>query len=125
MLPSTDAWGRIRVKAYILAGLLAMAATEAAAYCSEPSFSETAPDAPGTYERPDVPYCLQEYRWSGRHTCDDWEIDSYQNEVNDYVDELNDYLSEVVAFANEATRYAQEADDYARCEAQEVVSQHK
>lgn len=113
------------MRAYALAGLMAVAATEAAAFCSEPSFYNSAPNAPGSFDRPDVPYCLQEFSWSGRHTCDDWELDGYRDDVEDYVDKLNDYLREAVDFANAAARFAQEAEAYAQCEADEVLTQHE
>lgn len=113
------------MRAFVMAGLMAVAASDAAAFCFEPSFHEIAPDAPGSFARPDVPYCLQEFSWSGRHTCDDWELDSYRNDVEDYVDKLNDYLREAVDFANAATRFAQDAEAYVRCEADEVLTQHE
>lgn len=97
----------------------------AQAYCYEPSFSEDPPDPPGKYYRPDVPYCLAEYSYSGSHTCDSWEIETYKSEVEDYIRKLNDYISEAVDFADEARRFAEEASDFARCEANEVLSQHE
>ena len=39
------------------------------AYCSEPSAPYSKPS------KPSVPYCVNEY--SNTHTCDDWEIQSY------------------------------------------------
>lgn len=93
--------------------------------CSEPSFYGTAPDGPSSYEKPDVPYCLQDYRWSGRHTCDEWELNSYQREVDDYVRKLNDYIREANTFAEEAIAHAESAADYARCQAREVSTQHQ
>ena len=106
-----------------LSGLIV--APVAHSYCYEPSFGDTPPDPPSSYERPDVPYCLEEYSWSGRHTCDDWEIDAYFSDVEDYAEELEDYLYEVEAFKMAAERFASEAVDYATCEADEVVSQHE
>ena len=111
--------------AYVLAGVMAVAATEAAAFCSKPSFYESAPDAPGSFDRPDVPFCLQELKWSGHHTCDDWELDGYRDEVEEYVDKLNTYLSKAVDFADAAARFTRDAEAYARCEAGEVLAQHE
>lgn len=85
----------------------------------------SAPDAPSTISRPDVPYCLQGYGWSRKHTCSDWELDSYKSEVEEYIDDLNDYISEANSFAEEAIRFANDASDYARCEADEVLEQHQ
>jgi hypothetical protein len=113
------------MRAYVLASFLAVAATDAEAFCSVPSFYDSSPDAPGTFARPDVPYCLRELKWSGRHTCDDWEIDRYRSDVEAYVDKLNDYIREAVDFANAATRFAGDAGAYARCEADEVLTQHE
>lgn len=104
---------------------LAFAPGPALAFCSEPSFYESAPDAPGSYEKPRVPYCLSGYSYSGRHTCDEWEIDAYFDDVNDYIDELNDYLREANRFAEEAARFAADAYEYARCEAEDVKRQHE
>ena len=93
------------------------------AYCSEPSFSAGAPDAPGTYQRPGTPYCLNEYKYTGRHSCDQYEMDSFINEVNDYIRALNDYAREAAEFANEAQTFADEAADYARCERDELLEE--
>ena len=95
------------------------------AYCSEPSFSESEPDAPSSYQKPSVPYCLSEYSYSGKHTCDEWEIDSYFDEVNRYIRKLRDYVQEAKEFANEAIQFANEAVEYANCEAKDVKSQHE
>lgn len=113
------------MKMLLLVLVLACVPVPALAYCSEPSFSEDPPDAPGSYSRPDVPFCLQEYQWSGTHTCDSWELDSYKADVEDYVQRLNTYLEEANSFAEEAVEYAEDAAAYARCEADDVVSQHK
>lgn len=95
------------------------------AYCSEPSFYESAPDPPSSWSRPDVPYCLQGYAWSGRHTCSSWDISAYQGEVEDYINELNNYISEANSFMESARRFAIEAAEYAQCEADEVLEQHE
>lgn len=97
----------------------------ASAYCSEPYFSENPPDTPSSYHKPDVPYCLNEYGFTGKHSCESYEIDMYFDEVNDYIQKLNDYTSEAIDFANDAARYANEVTDYARCEAENVKNQHE
>lgn len=74
--------------------VMAVLTTPAMPYCWEPSFNEDEPDPPGTYRRPSVPYCLRDYKWSRRHTCDSWEIDRYQREVEDYIDDVNTYIGE-------------------------------
>ena len=95
------------------------------AYCSEPSFFQSAPDAPGSYSKPDVPYCLSSYSNSRTHTCDDWQINSYLDEVREYVRKLRDYADEANNFANAAILFANEAVNYAKCEAEDVNSQHE
>ena len=103
--------------------LLCSGVAPAFSYCSEPSFSENAPEAPRSYQRPDVPDCLSDYKYSGRHTCDEYEIDSFIRETNDYIRLLNDYASEAEEFANEASTFARDAADYARCERNELVEE--
>ena len=97
----------------------------AAAFCYAPSFSDDPPDAPGSYERPDVPYCLSSYSYSREHTCSQWELDSYRREVEAYVDQLNDYVRDAATFAREAIDHATAAQRYAECEADDVGSQHE
>lgn len=95
------------------------------AFCSEPSAYITLPDAPSSFEKPRVPYCLSGFSYSGQHTCDSWEIDSYKRDVEEYVDKLQEYTDEALRAAQEAARFARDAEDYAACEVKEVVSQHK
>lgn len=97
----------------------------AAAFCWSPSFNNRPPEPPGTFGKPDVPYCLSSYRFSGEHTCSTWEVDSYKREVSDYIDKLNAYLAEASDFARQANRFVSEAESYAKCEADEVLSQHE
>ncbi len=106
-------------------GILSATVGGAGAFCSEPYGKLTLPDAPGSYGRPNVPYCLSGYKWSGKHECDDWELDSYKREVSNYIDQLNTYVNEANEVARKAQRFAQEAYDYATCEADEVASQHR
>ena len=96
----------------------AFAGNAAHAFCSEPTFSENKPDAP--YRAPSPPFCLSDFKWSRKHTCDDWEIDSYVDEINRYVRQLNDYVDEANSFAKNAITFAQEAAEFAECEAKEA-----
>ncbi|WP_228866183.1 hypothetical protein [Roseibium aggregatum] len=107
------------------AAALLMTVNSAFAFCSEPSLYESAPDAPGSFYKPDVPYCLSQYKWTSKHTCDQWEIDSYISDVNDYIRKLNDYADEARDFAEAATNFANDAIDYAECEAEDAKSQHE
>ena len=93
------------------------------AFCSEPSMYEDAPEPPGSYTKPDAPYCLSGYSYTRTHTCDQWEIDRYFADINDYISKLNNYAREAEAFANAAAGFADEAFEYARCEADDVKSE--
>lgn len=110
----------------VLSMVLAVGAmSDAHAYCSEPYLSVTIPDPPGSYDRPDVPFCLSSYKWSGEHDCDSWDLDRYKDEVEEYIEELNDFVEEVDQLAREISLFADEALTYAKCEAEEVATQHK
>jgi hypothetical protein len=98
---------------------------DAFAFCSEPSFSESEPTSPGSWARPDVPYCLSEFAWSGEHSCDSWEIDAYQREVREYVTSLANYADEARRFAEEAISFSNEVGSYANCEIDSVSTQHE
>lgn len=115
----------MRFGAFVGALALMASAGQAYAYCSEPSFYEMQPTAPRTYTKPSVPFCLSSYSFSRTHTCSQWELDAYKREVADYIEDLNDYLSDAIAFADAATLYVREAESYARCEADEVSTQHE
>ena len=93
------------------------------AYCYEPSMYEAPPEPPRSFNKPSVPYCLDGYSYSGKHTCDQWEVDAYIDDVNDYIRQLNNYVEEANSFANSAARFASEAADYARCEADDAKSE--
>ena len=69
------------------------------AYCSQPSAPYFKPS------KPTVPFCVNE--WSNTHTCDDFTIQNYNNnlesyryEVQNYVIELQRYVDNAVAYAN-------------------------
>ncbi len=92
-------------------------------YCSQPSFYGTTPSAPGTYARPSVPYCLQGFSYTRRHSCEPYEIDSFINEMNDYIRKLNAFANESRSFAEEAIDFANSASEYAKCERDELVKE--
>lgn len=125
MAASSEEFGKLVKGVVVSAVALVISVVNAGAFCSAPSFGESAPDEPSSYNRPDVPYCLSEYSWSGKHTCEQWEIDSYISEVNDYIRKLNDYADEARDFADSSVNFANEAIEYAECEANEVKSQHE
>lgn len=103
-----------------IAILLAKFPGFAYSFCNEPSMFSFAPDSPGTYGRPSPPHCLSGYQYSGKHTCSEWEINSYVNEVNDYIGDLQQYAEEAETFAEDAAQFASEARLYARCEADQA-----
>lgn len=117
--------GDVMQRLFLSLGILWGTATTADAYCSEPYGRLTVPDVPGSFARPDVPYCLSSYQWSGRHECDSWELESYKREVEEYIEKLNSYVGEANDLARKAQQFAQEAYDYAVCEAEEVSKQHQ
>jgi hypothetical protein len=90
-----------------------VSASANAFYCSEPS-------PPGRYSKPtqptppSVPYCVNEY--SNTHTCDDWQIDSYNREIENYNWQLKMYSSEVDAYIRKLESYVDDAIEYANCE---------
>ena len=107
-----------------MAALLVSTST-AFAWCSTPSFYESEPSPPSSFSKPSVPYCLNAYSYTQKHSCSEWELNSYFDEVDEYIEELEDYYGDVVEFANAAAALADEALRYARCEAEEVSSQHE
>jgi len=70
-------------------------------WCSEP--------LPPYYKpsKPLVPWCVNE--WSNTHTCDDWEIDSYNDSIRNYNYEVDSYIMDL-------QNYVDSAHDYANCE---------
>jgi hypothetical protein len=103
--------------------LLLITTCAAAAFCSEPSPPVSPPDAPSGFERPDPPFCLSGYRYTRTHDCDEWELNSYINDINEYISKLNRYVSGANDFANGAADFAQAASRYAKCERDEALSE--
>ena len=58
------------------------------------------------------------------HTCEEWEITSYKNDVDNYIRKLQDYVDESFEAARKAARLAEEAQDYAKCEAADIARQY-
>lgn len=103
---------------------MALTVGTASAACYEPSSYNSAPSS--FYERrPSVPYCLSQYSYSREHTCQQYELDSYFDDVQDYVDALNEHHAELVEFANAAVKDANDYLIYVECEVDEVVAQHE
>lgn len=90
--------------------------TTAFSYCSEPStpryYGSTKPSPP------DKPYCVNEY--SKTHTCDDWEIDNYNQEIENYNSDIRSYHDAVEEYARKLNSYVEEAVAYAKCSIKQV-----
>ena len=72
------------------------------AFCSAPSVPFGGPPT-----KPTTPYCVNTF--SNTHTCSDWEINSYNND-------LRNYQNEVEYFVNDLNSYLNQAQDYVNCE---------
>jgi len=72
--------------------------TTAYGWCSPPS--------PPIYKpiKPSVPWCVNE--WNNTHTCDDWEISSYNNSINNYNYEVQSYIMDLQNYLDAARNYA-------------------
>ena len=75
--------------------LILLMPTYAYAWCSSPM----APSVPSNWNKPtrpmkpSVPFCVNE--WNNTHTCDEWTISSYNNDVSFYNTQLQRYNNEV------------------------------
>lgn len=83
------------------------------------------PDPPGSFSRPNVPYCLSSYSYSASHTCEEWELDRYFSDIDAYVASLQRYLNEFNDFTREVASLSEDAERYANCEAKEATTQHE
>lgn len=110
---------------FFLSTLVLFIGQSAFAYCSGPYDPDDPPDMPGSYSRPDVPYCLSSYSYSGKHTCSEWELRSYFDEVDEYQQKLRNYIRELEGYQAEVEAYVEAAAAYAVCEFDEVVAQHE
>ena len=76
------------------------------AFCSPPS----APQPPSTFGKPDkpsTPFCINEIMRT--HTCSEWEISSYRNDMDNYRSELEDYVQKLKYYAREAQSFSNDA----------------
>lgn len=103
----------------LVALIFACTSTHHASACSQPSFYGSEPNAPSAYEKPSVPYCFRD------RSCDEWQVRNYISDVEDYVSNLKRYVNDAVTFSNEARSFADEVISYAKCEANEVNTQHR
>lgn len=73
-------------------------ATNLYAWCTAP--------LPPSYKpyKPSVPWCVNE--WNNTHTCDDWEIQSYNESINTYNYEVENFIMELQNYLDAARTYA-------------------
>lgn len=100
-------------------------AARASAYCYEPADPGDPPSLPSSYSKPDVPYCLSSYSYSGDHECSSWELDNYFSEVEDYQRQLRNFVRELESYQSDVEDYIDSAAAYAACEFEEVSNQHE
>ena len=87
------------------------------AFCSEPSSPfDSLPSPPSSLSKPTEPFCLSGYRFSGKHTCSNWELESYFSDVENYISDLKAFAAAANSYASEVIDYANEAVNYANCE---------
>ena len=67
---------------------------------------------------PSPPFCLSDYRYSGKHSCDQWELSSYRSAVEDYVEGYKRYQAEAV---NVAQQFLDDANEYSSCRINEAI----
>ena len=82
-------------------------------WCSE----AMAPSAPSSWSKPtkpSVPFCVNE--WNNTHTCDDWTITSYNNDLQNYRYDVENYQRELQYYVDEAQRFVNDVYEYANCE---------
>ena len=68
----------------------------------------SAPSEPGIFSRPtkpSVPFCVNEF--TRTHTCDSWEISSYNSALRSYQYEVESYVSDLQRYVDDARAYAE------------------
>jgi len=108
---------------FLCLGTLVFSSSMAWAYCSEPraGYGLSAPQPPGSYEKPDRPDCLSRRGYgSSVLECDDRTLRDYRSRGKRYADKLKAYADEAKEFAEKAERFAKEAADYAACARDEL-----
>ena len=96
------------MKLTFVIAVITTVSTQAFSFCMEPSAPYYEP------QKPSVPWCVNE--WENTHTCEQWEIDSYNLEIENFNQEFDDYISEL-------EDYVQDAVAFAKCKIDEVASQ--
>ena len=95
----------------LAAACIAAPASDALAFCS-------APTAPSMYETkptpPREPFCVN--RIMNTHTCSDWEISRYNDEIESYNRDLERYKRASDLFIDQLNSYLAAARRFAECE---------
>lgn len=89
----------------------------AGAFCTDPiapSFQYFS----GKPTPPIVPYCVDQY--SNTHTCNDWEIQTYNADIDRFNQELEAYVAEIRRYARDIDSYYDAASAHVRCLIDEV-----
>lgn len=102
-----------KYKLMICIGLLAMSESSAHAFCTPPStsYSYTKPTKPS---EPTKPFCINGLM--GTHSCDDFTISRYNNEVDSYNEKIRTYNQQRETYILEIESYLMRAKNYATCE---------
>jgi hypothetical protein len=87
------------IHAALVPVFLLLTVVQSAAYCSEPSAPYSKPI------KPTVPYCVD--RYAKTHTCDSWEIDSYNSAISSFNYDYDRYVRALKTYLDEAVEYAQ------------------
>jgi hypothetical protein len=74
-----------------------------------PSFYLTKPT------KPTPPYCVNEIMKT--HTCSDYQIKAYNNEIDTYNSRMRSYKANVDLYISQLKSYIDDAVEYAQCEA--------
>ena len=108
---------------YLFVCLIGMALSgRSLAFCSEPTMGSVSVFGVSSFSSPPPPpYCLSNYRYSGRHSCDAWELSSYRSSVEDYVESYKRYQREAL---NVTQRFLDAANEYSRCRIDEAIDQY-
>lgn len=107
----------MNIQKTLLTVTLGLVSGVANAFCSSPSEPfDNLPSPPSAFSQPTEPFCLADYKFTGKHTCSDWELESYFNDVEQYAEELRRFADDARSYANEVVDYANDAVDYANCE---------
>ena len=66
------------------------------------------PSNPGylNISKPTTPHCVNE--WNNTHTCEQWVIENYYNELSNYNTRVKNYI-------NDLNEYVRDANSYAEC----------